>query len=231
MQTVEATRREKLAALIREAGSQTALSEKIEKAPAQISQWLNASINSKTGKPRVMSNAIAREIEEKTGKPAGWMDQPTQLDLGTNSPTSVSNTEPGPPLRGKVPLISWVQAGAWCHAANPHLPGQADRWLDCPVSHSPSTFVLRVRGDSMTAPHGNGKSYPEGCYIFVDPERRTPVNGDRVVACLSGSDEVTFKVYKNEDGRQWLQPLNPAHEPIRDNFHIIGKVLGKWEEE
>lgn len=144
---------------------------------------------------------------------------------------SVANTEPGPPLRGKVPLISWVQAGAWCHATNPHLPGQADRWLDCPVSHSPSTFVLRVRGDSMTAPHGNGKSYPEGCYIFVDPERRTPVNGDRVVACLSGSDEVTFKVYKNEDGRQWLQPLNPAHEPIRDNFHIIGKVLGKWEEE
>ena len=103
--------------------------------------------------------------------------------------------------------------------------------MDCPVSHSASTFALRVRGDSMTAPHGSGKSYPEGCYIFVDPERRAPVNGDRVVACLSGSDEVTFKVYKNEDGRQWLQPLNPAHEPIRDNFHILGKVLGKWEDE
>lgn len=158
-----------------------------------------------------------------------WLE--TGIEQVSTSPTSLANTEPGPPLRGKVPLISWVQAGAWCHATNPHLPGQADRWLDCPVSHSPSTFVLRVRGDSMTAPHGSGKSYPEGCYIFVDPERRTPVNGDRVVACLSGSDEVTFKVYKNEDGRQWLQPLNPAHEPIRDNFHIIGKVLGKWEEE
>ena len=102
--------------------------------------------------------------------------------------------------------------------------------MDCPVSHSSSTFALRVRGDSMTAPHGSSRSYPEGCFIFVDPEKRTPNNGDRVVACLTGTDEVTFKVYKNEDGRQWLQPLNPSHEPIREKFHIIGTVLGKWED-
>ena len=141
-----------------------------------------------------------------------------------------ANTSPGPAIRGKVPLISWVQAGDWCHAADPHLPGQADRWMDCPVNHSSSTFALRVRGDSMTAPHGNSRTYPEGCFIFVDPEKRTPDNGDRVVACLTGTDEVTFKIYKNEDGRQWLQPLNPSHEPIREKFHIIGTVLGKWED-
>lgn len=141
-----------------------------------------------------------------------------------------TNVAQGPDIRGKVPLISWVQAGDWCHAADPHLPGQADRWMDCPASHSSSTFALRVRGDSMTAPHGNSRTYPEGCFIFVDPEKRTPDNGDRVVACLTGTDEVTFKIYKNEDGRQWLQPLNPSHEPIRESFHIIGTVLGKWED-
>lgn len=148
----------------------------------------------------------------------------------STSPQFIANTEPGPDIRGKVPLISWVRAGEWCEAADPFQPGDAERWMDCPVSHSSSTFALRVRGDSMTAPHGNSRTYPEGCFIFVDPERKTPVNGDRIVACLEGSHEVTFKVYKNEDGRQWLQPLNPSHEPIREPFKVLGTVLGKWED-
>ncbi len=159
------------------------------------------------------SPRVAREIERLSASSAPY-----------------ANTEPGPDLRGKVPLISWVRAGEWCEAEDPFQPGDAERWMDCPVSHSSSTFALRVRGDSMTAPHGNSRTYPEGCIIFVDPERRTPVNGDRVVACLEGSHEVTFKVYKNEDGRQWLQPLNPSHEPIREPFKVLGTVLGKWED-
>lgn len=142
----------------------------------------------------------------------------------------VANTGPGPSNQGKVPLISWVRAGEWCEAADPFQPGDAEDWLPCPANHSPGTFALRVRGDSMTAPHGNGRTYPEGCVIFVDPERKTPINGERVVACLDSSHEVTFKVYKNEDGRQWLQPINPSHEPIRESFHILGTVLGKWED-
>lgn len=138
--------------------------------------------------------------------------------------------EPGPALRGRVPLISWVQAGAWAGAQDPLAPGEAEAWLASPVVPVPGAFALRVRGDSMTVA-GVGKSYPEGSIIFVNPERRAPVNGERVIAKLDGSDEVTFKVYKNEDGRQWLQPLNPAHLPIRDEFRVLGTVFGKWEPE
>lgn len=102
--------------------------------------------------------------------------------------------------------------------------------MPCIAPHSKATFVLRVKGDSMTAPHGNTRTYPEGSFVFVDPAKRSPINGDRIIARLWGADEVTFKVYKAEDGRQWLQPLNPAHEPIREQFSVIGTVIGKWED-
>lgn len=147
------------------------------------------------------------------------------------SPSEASNVEPASGSRGDVPLISWVAASDWCEAGDPYPPGVAEEWLPCPARHSKGTFALRVRGDSMTAPHGNTRTYPEGCVIFVDPERRSPANGDRIIACLEGAHEVTFKVYKNEDGRQWLAPLNPSHEPIRDPFRVLGTIIGKWEAE
>jgi len=142
-----------------------------------------------------------------------------------------TNVEAGPDLREPLPLISWVAAGRWDEAVDNFAPGDAEDWIPCIRPHSKRSYALRVKGDSMTAPHGNTRTYPEGSIIFVDPERRSPVNGDRIIAKLEGSAEVTFKVFKEEDGRRWLMPLNPAHEPIRDHFKVIGTVIGKWEDE
>lgn len=205
--------------------SQSGLAKACGISRASVNAWANGKTDSIDGK-------FLTTAASYLGVSAHWLStgEGPMLPGEPSGLPSLANTSPGPDIRGRVPLISWVQAGEWCNAADPHPPGQADRWMDCPVSHSSSTFALRVRGDSMTAPHGNSRTYPEGCFIFVDPEKRTPDNGDRVVACLTGTDEVTFKIYKNEDGRQWLQPLNPSHEPIRENFHILGTVLGKWED-
>lgn len=78
VQKIEEIYRARLALLIEEAGSQAALSVRIQKSPAQISQWLNGSLDSKTGKRRVMSRQIARRIELDFPKPEGWMDQPIE---------------------------------------------------------------------------------------------------------------------------------------------------------
>lgn len=156
--------------------------------------------------------------------------EPEWLKTG-KGPKQRNSVEPGPDIKGQVPLISWVQAGDWNGAHDPMQPGDAERWLDCPAGHSERTYALRVRGDSMTAPHGNARSYPEGCIIFVDPMRKSPVNGARIIAKLDGADEVTFKVFKQEDGRVWLQPINPMHQPITDKFKVLGTVIGKWEDE
>lgn len=86
METIDAIHRQRLALLIKEAGSQTKLAAKIGKSPNQISQWLNGSKDSKTGKPRAMDRTTAREFERACGKPAGWMDQP----IGAPSPVAAN---------------------------------------------------------------------------------------------------------------------------------------------
>lgn len=129
---------------------------------------------------------------------------------------------------GKVPLISWVQAGAWCEAICNFEPYDADVWISCPVLISRSGYALKVLGDSMTNP-GPGRSYPSGCIIFVDPEAQVN-NGDRVVARVPRTNEVTFKVLDSDAGRVYLRPINPQYPiiDITEETHICGKVVGSF---
>lgn len=209
-----------LAAMAHSGLSQAELARACGVKPPSVNGWLS-------GRSKFLRGENLLKAASALGVNQQWLATGEGKMVST---THQSNVEPGPDTKGKVPLVSWVRAGTWCEASTPLDFSEVERWLDCPVKHSPSTFVLRVRGDSMTAPSGNGRTYPEGCLIFVDPELRNPVNGERVVACLLGANEVTFKVFKDEDGRRWLQPLNPTHEPIREPFKILGTVIGKWED-
>ncbi|MFG0677715.1 LexA family protein [Delftia sp. WSY_7] len=223
MQPVEATRRVKLSLLIKEAGSQAALSEKIGKAPAQISQWLNASTNSKTGKPRVMSNAIAREIEQKTGKPTGWMDQPAER---STDPRGAPNVEIAMPEVRRVPLISHIQAGAWKEIADTFQPGDAEEWLFTDRKHSNTTFALTIRGNSMEP------DFKEGDRVLIDPCAR-PRPGS-FVAAKNGREEATFKKYRPRSidilGNEVFElvPLNNDYPTLRSDettITIIGTMV------
>lgn len=149
--------------------------------------------------------------------------------IPAQSAQSTSNVEAAPDIKGRIPLISWVQAGMWNDSIDIYEPGYAERWLPFLKNNGEKTFALRVVGPSMTAKFG--KSYPDGCIIFVDPEQRTPTNGDRIIAKLEGSEEVTFKVFTVDAGRCWLMPLNDSFPPIYDEFSVVGKVIGKWEDE
>lgn len=151
--------------------------------------------------------------------------------LSTNTHMSFdhvdSNVAPGPDIKGRVPLISWVQAGVWNEAIDIYEPGYAEEWLPILQNGGSNAYALRVEGDSMTA--GYGKSYQDGTIIIVNPDRRSPATGQRIIAKLKGSSKVTFKVYVEEDGRRWLKPLNPMHPPIYDEFEVLGTVVAKYE--
>lgn len=208
---MESTRRKRLAQLIstKYNGVQADLVRESGLSAGRITQLLDPN--------DTFGERAARSLEQRLRLPTRWFDQ------------DESNVEEAPSIKTGVPLISWIRAGDWAEASDPYAPGDAEAWVPTLRPTSARAFALRVRGDSMTNPHG--RSYPEGSIIIVEPERRSPVNGERIVAKLMGSDEVTFKVYKEEDGRRWLQPLNSSHLPIREPFKVIGTVVGMWIED
>lgn len=123
--------------------------------------------------------------------------------LGKKEATQ-TNVAPGPDIRGKVPLISWVRAGELCESPDLFQPGDADEWLYCPVPHSPSTFCLRVLGDSQD--DGTPDGYRDGEIIFVDPDV-TPIPGHDVVVRTPDA-KMTFKRLKQDTDGLYLLGLN-----------------------
>jgi repressor LexA len=89
--------------------------------------------------------------------------------------------------------------------------------LPIDVVREDSTFVLRVKGDSMI-----DAGILDGDFVVVR-QQAIADNGDIVVALI---DEATVKRFFREPDRVRLQPENPTMEPIyaRD-VAIMGKVV------
>jgi len=124
-----------------------------------------------------------------------------------------ANVGPAPVAAQQVPIISYVQAGAWspeCDARN--IDGTVEYILTSEF-HSHSTFV-------------------EGDVIIVDPELH-PGPGDYVVA-KNGGDEATFKKYRargiSEAGEEIFElvPLNEDYairNSAKEKIHVVGVVV------
>jgi hypothetical protein len=74
MKTIEEIRRENLASLRQRFKSLREMADRLSLGEAQISQWINASKSSSSGKPRNMASDSCRLIESALGLDIGWMD-------------------------------------------------------------------------------------------------------------------------------------------------------------
>lgn len=191
--------------------------------PTYISQLLN--------KHRNFGEKAARNMEGKLKLKPFTLDSPIGegfSDRGGPDAHHSSDVASVSDIYGKVPLISWVQAGEFCDAVNPFEPGDAEDWMPCPCAHSDGTFAVRVQGDSMTSPYPGHHSYLPGTIIYVDPSVDV-TNGCRAVARIGG--DATFKTYAEDMGRKYLRPINPGYES-RDitelSVEICGVVIGSW---
>ena len=181
--------------------------------PSYISQILNGH--------RSFGEKAAENMEKRAGLSPGYF----------SSFSENNNIELGPDIKGRVPLISHVQAGEWSEIIDNFASGDAEQWLPCPVCHSKKTFALRVRGESMYNPHSH-PSFRDGDLIYVDPEKQ-PINGSLVVARLENEKEATFKKLIIDGAKKYLRALNPAWpEPIiqiNSDATICGVVIFKGE--
>lgn len=188
-----------------------------------ITQILDGSTQSLAGK-------TAAGLERATGYRAAWLAN----EIGEKL-VDPDGVPPQMRVAGAVrpyPVVSRVPAGDFGEACDPYAPGVAEEWRYGVRDAGPNGYWLRVSGESMTHPQpGLGvKSYPPGSLVLVDPRRRSPVSGEPVIAKVEGDHLVTFKVYVNEDGNQWLRPINPQHPAIIKPFKVLGTVVGKWED-
>lgn len=67
---VSEIRRTNVSALVAEAGGPTEFGKRIDRDQAQVSQWLSAT------NPKPIGGRLARYIETRIGREAGWLDRP-----------------------------------------------------------------------------------------------------------------------------------------------------------
>ena len=148
---------------------------------------------------------------------------------GIGSPDEIhSNVEAAPRLKGLVPLINEVQAGAWTEIKTGFDDSEISEWIPTAKANSRYSFALRVVGDSMFDPYEK-RSLNEGMIVIVDPEKPA-LHRSMVVARLANSDKATVKELVIDGDSQFLRPFNRQYGIINvtEGVVIIGVVVGAF---
>ncbi|WMD23329.1 XRE family transcriptional regulator [Achromobacter seleniivolatilans] len=132
----------------------------------------------------------------------------------------------------RIPLLSYVQAGALSESVVPYPSPSPDDWLLTDLDLSRNAFALRIKGLSMYSPM-NEESFNEGDIVVIDPAVE-PLPGDFVVA-KNGDHEATFKKYRprgvTERGEMVFElvPLNPDYPSVRSDVSAV-QIIGTMVE-
>ena len=140
-------------------------------------------------------------------------DSPHSLPVAAEAISGAGDVQASAPTY--VPLVGRIAAGG------PVLAEQAveDVFpLPRELVGEGTLFMLKVVGDSMIE-----AAICDGDWVVVR-QQPTAENGEIVAAMIDG--EATVKTYKRRDGHVWLQPHNPAYEPIPgDDATVLGRVV------
>lgn len=227
MKTIEEIRRQKLRLLAEERGGSAKLASFLDISPAQLSQWINASPDSKTGKPRAVSTSSARTIEMKCGKPTGWMDQDHDAKMGALIDLD-EHPEYSAIRRVKFKLSAGV-SGYEVEYLNGHRAPIFFRrdWLEVRSLLPQNLMAVEVTGQSMEP------SLFEGDLVVVNVADTTPRDGEVFAANYDG--ELVIKRLMRDAGEWYLYSDNSDKRryPSKlcdERTIIVGRIVHKQSE-
>ncbi|MGC9199568.1 MAG: LexA family protein [Acidobacteriaceae bacterium] len=128
---------------------------------------------------------------------------------------SRSNVEEVPLGWRRIPVLNSDEVGRWTTSEGIPKDEGLRESIVTDLEHPPSTFAMRIKGDSMEP------RFQPGDVVVVNPTLQ-PDPGDFVVA-TDPNGEATFRQYRNaginENGAEVFElvPLNALHAPLRSD--------------
>lgn len=188
-------------------------------------KWLNADAIPETSKIPLISNFLNVNSE--------WLISGMgEMNANSNNIKSLDDNISKPlPISGKlIPVISWVQAGAWTTVEAVPAGTQFEEWLPSNPKCGKRGYGLEVSGESMLP------DFRPGDKIYVNPDFQISdlKTGDLVIVACNSETEATFKKLIVESGNMYLQPLNPNWPeqtiPLINDSRLVGKVVGLYRD-
>ena len=195
-------------------GARSRLANAVECSSGYISELAAGKKEGSESLRRRIAQHFNIEYEEML-RMGGWIAEGGDPELFHSEGGKVSNA--GAVTR--VPLITWVQAGAF-RGVEMYRPENPEDWITVVAPIGENGFALRIHGDSMSP------EFIAGDIIIIDPDCQ-PYTGDFIVASMgNGEDtEATFKQFVRDGNRIYLKPLNPIY-PVLDMTGVEFKVVG-----
>lgn len=247
MKTIDEIRKENLGILVKTYGGVGKLADVLERSSSQVSQWLNSSKASASGKPRRFNSDSARYIEDKCGKPEGWLDTPHQNEsiysqnntIGTvlapkqteiESAYTLVSAENTESQSGKIEY--WDVKGScgggflnYEQMPKGHLIKEASFFNKYGLKPE-NAFAIYADGDSMA------EFIVDGDIVIFDKSKTEPKSGE--IFAIEHPDGLRIKVLRRSiDGTWTLESKNPdkrkyPDEVIPPGSHDLLKIHGQF---
>lgn len=196
--------------------NQRALADYCGVKPPSVHGWFSGATKSLKGRSLIRAADYLNVNDRWLSDGAGPKARSSSFD---------ANVIPAAMGEQRIPLLNYVQAGAFCDPGQ-NFTFEGMEYLLTDLDLSDRAFALQIKGDSMRP------DFTEGDRIIVDCEV-SPRPGDFVVA-KNSEEEATFKKYRllriDDDGHEVFElvPLNQDYPSMRSDHHhlqIIGTMM------